>query len=106
MLQILSIAFAEVKVSNTSENLLCEWNLTNHIFFELSKKKLLKKYTDYNNFSKFTKQKWILYLRILEIVKHPILTDYYSVFRQNKLKKEAINMLPYQILAFTIHGKI
>ena len=43
MLQILSIAFAEVKVSNTSENLLYEWNLTNHIFFELSKKKTVKK---------------------------------------------------------------
>ena len=38
------------------------------------------------------------------MVKHLILIDYYLIFHKKKI--EVINMLLYQILAYTINGKI
>ena len=40
------------------------------------------------------------------MVKHLILTDYYSILQIKQTSEENINILPYQILAFTIHGKV
>ena len=41
-----------------------------------------------------------------KIVKHLILIDYYSISQIKEIKKIVINMLLYQILVSTIHGKI
>ena len=45
-------------------------------------------------------------LRILKIVKHLILTDYYSILQIKLTEEEKINILFYQISAFSVHGKI
>ena len=59
----------------------------------------------YNVFSKGIIQIWILYLWILKIVKYLIFTDNCSILQIKKTWEEKINILLYQILAFTIHGK-
>ena len=66
ILQRLAIALAQVKASSTSENLLNEVRQVIYSFYQAEE---------------ITKKEWILYLRILKIVKHRILTDYYSIFR-------------------------
>ena len=37
---------------------------------------------------------------------HLILTDYYSILQIKQTSEEKINILLYQILVFTMHGKI
>ena len=44
-LQRLPVALAHAKTGNTFEKLLNKWNQTNHIYFYIQQKKLLKKYT-------------------------------------------------------------
>ena len=44
-LQRLTVALAHAKTGNTFEKLLNKWNQTNHIYFYIQQKKLLKKYT-------------------------------------------------------------
>ena len=48
---------------------------------------------------------WTLYLWILKTVKHLISIDYYLIFQKKQISKEVINMLLYQMLAYTILAK-
>ena len=80
MLQILSIALRQVKVGNTSESLLIE--IRQIIYYLHQTKKISEKV--YNNIMNSVKgiiQKWILYLWILGIVKHQILTSSFSILQ-------------------------
>ena len=54
----------------------------------------------YNELKKGIRQKWILYLWILKIVKLLNLTDKINLRRKDKY------ILVFAILVFTIHGKI
>ena len=55
MLQRLPIALAQTKAGNTSENVLKMKSDKLYILF-IEKKKILKKYTKYNQFNKVLKQ--------------------------------------------------
>ena len=48
----------------------------------------------------------MLYLWILKVVKHLILIDNFSSLQIKYSQEEKINILLYQILVFTVHGKI
>ena len=74
MLQRLPIALAQVKASITSENLL---NKIRQIIYSLHQEiKLSKNYIARKWNQQSHKTEWILYLRILKIVKHSIIIDY------------------------------
>ena len=60
----------------------------------------------YNEFNKGLIQKWRLYLWILKILKHLILTDYYSILEIKWTWEKKSSILLYQILVFTMHEKI
>ena len=60
----------------------------------------------YNDFNKGLIQKWRLYLWILKILKHLILTDYYSILEIKWTWEKKSSILLYQILVFTMHEKI
>ena len=78
MLQRLPLALAQVKSGHTSENLIKE---IRQIIYSLYKAKEITKKSiqQYDEFNKVIIQKRILYLWILKIVKHLILTDCYSI---------------------------
>ena len=84
MIQRLAIAFAQVKASSTSVNLLNKSDKSYIVCIE--QQKLQKKYkhimksrkVQYYIYGQWI-QKWVLCLWILKIVKHLILIDYYSI---------------------------
>ena len=77
MLQRLTIALAQIKAGNTSENLL---NEIRQIIYSLHQGKEITQKVDY----------YIIYKK--------------QIKRSDN--KEVINMLLYKILAYTIHGKL
>ena len=79
MLQRLPIALAQVKPGTPSENLLNE--ITEIIYSLYRKKKSLKGVQQYNAFNKDITREQKLYLWVLKIVKHLILTGYYSILK-------------------------
>ena len=80
MVQKLSIAFAQVKAGCASENL---FNEIKYIIYSLYRAKEItqKAKNKKMNSVKVQYKKWILHVRILKIVKHLILTDYYSILQ-------------------------
>ena len=81
MLQRLVIAPAQVQAGNTSEKLLNE--IIQIIYPLYSAKEIMQQYKVCNNIMNSIKviQKVILYLCILKIVKHLIVTDYHSILQ-------------------------
>ena len=79
MLQRLPIALAHVKAGNTSENLLDEIRQMIYSLHLSKKKKKKKVYKNIMNSIKVWYKKWKLYLWILKIVKHLILTYYHAI---------------------------
>ena len=74
MIQRLAMALAQEKAGNKSEKLL---NEIRKIIYSLygAKKNNSKKTYNNNKFSKVIKTEWMLYLWVLKVVKHLILTD-------------------------------
>ena len=80
MLQRLPIALVQVKGGNISKNSLNEIRKTNYSMYQA--KEITKiVYNKYNEFNKGKMQKSILFLWTLKIVKHLIITDYYSILQ-------------------------
>ena len=80
ILQRLPVALAQVKVGDKSENLLneiCQLTCSLYQTKEITKKMC----NNIMNSIKLYCKKWTLYLSILEVVKHLVFTDYYSIFQ-------------------------
>ena len=78
MLKTLPIAPAQVKAGKPSENLLNKIRQIMYSFYR-AKEIILKVYNNIMN--NFIKTEWMLYLKLLQIVKHPTLISYYSIFQ-------------------------
>ena len=78
MLQILPIALAQVKAGKPRENLLNKIRQIMYSFYR-AKEIILEVYN--NIMDNFIKTEWMLYLKLLQIVKHPTLINYYSIFQ-------------------------
>ena len=79
MIQRLPIALTQVKAGNTSGNLLYEIRqITHSLYWATETKESIQQWTEFN---KCIRKKQILHLSILQIVKHLMLTDYYSILQ-------------------------
>ena len=78
MLKTLPIAPAQVKAGKPSESLLNKIRQIMYSFYR-AKEIILKVYNNIMN--NFIKTEWMLYLKLLQIVKHPTLISYYSIFQ-------------------------
>ena len=79
MLQRLPMTLAQLKERNISKKSLTEIRKSYILCNEQNK--LLKKYTKHYEFNTGIIQRWILYLWIMKIVKHFILTGYHSTLQ-------------------------